>query len=107
MTPTSRTWRASAPTARPSPRVLRPDRMSGSASLRQASRHPAVDVCVVGSGAAGLPVATRLAQHGFRVVILERGPWMRRAAFLEDELLIRRGLFWPTVDEEPRTWRPN
>jgi choline dehydrogenase-like flavoprotein len=65
-----------------------------------------VDVCVVGSGASGLPVATRLAQHGFRVVVLERGPWMRRADFVEDELLVRRGLFWPTVEDEPRTWRP-
>jgi choline dehydrogenase-like flavoprotein len=70
------------------------------------ARHPAADVCVVGSGASGLPVATRLAQKGFRVVILERGPWLRRADFLEDELLVRRGLFWPTVEEEPRTWRP-
>jgi choline dehydrogenase-like flavoprotein len=70
-------------------------------------RQPAVDVCVVGSGASGLPVATRLAQHGFRVVVLERGPWMPRAEFLEDELLVRRGLFWPTVEDEPRTWRPS
>lgn len=72
-----------------------------------ARRHPAVDVVVVGSGAGGLPAATRLAQRGFRVVVLERGPWLTRRDFVEDELLVRRGLMWPTVAEEPRTWRPN
>jgi choline dehydrogenase-like flavoprotein len=72
-----------------------------------AARRPRVDVCVVGSGAGGLPVATRLAQKGFRVVVLERGPWLTRRDFLEDELLMRRGMFWPTVEDEPRTWRPD
>jgi choline dehydrogenase-like flavoprotein len=54
-----------------------------------------------------MPAAARLAQRGFRVVVLERGPWLGRSDFVEDELIVSRGLLWPTVDEEPRTWRPN
>ena len=70
-------------------------------------RHPAVDAVVVGSGAGGIPVAARLAARGLRVVILERGPWLRREDFAEDEILVsRRGQLWPTVESEPRTWRP-
>ncbi len=53
-----------------------------------------------------MPAAVRLAEKGFRVVVLERGPWMSRRDFIEDEILARRGLLWPTVEEEPRTWRP-
>jgi choline dehydrogenase-like flavoprotein len=69
---------------------------------------PQVDVVVVGSGAGGMPVATTLAERGFRVVILERGPWIRREEFLEDEIEVkRRGHLWPTVEGEPRTWRPD
>lgn len=67
---------------------------------------PSVDVVVVGSGAGGMPVAAHLAERGARVVILERGPWLRREAFLEDEIDVkRRGQLWPTVEAEPRTWR--
>jgi choline dehydrogenase-like flavoprotein len=69
--------------------------------------HPApVDVVVVGSGAGGMPVATTLAERGFSVVVLERGPWLKREEFLEDEIAVkRRGQLWPTVGSEPRTWR--
>jgi choline dehydrogenase-like flavoprotein len=41
-----------------------------------ASRHSTVeaDVCVIGAGAAGIYLATQLAQRGGRVVLLEAGP---------------------------------
>lgn len=72
------------------------------------SEAPAVDVCVIGSGAGGIPMAARLAAAGMTVTILERGPWLTREAFLEDEIEVgRRGQLWPTVDGEPRTWRPD
>jgi len=42
------------------------------------------------------------------VVVLERGPWYKRGDFTEDEIgFKRRHFLWPTVEEEPRTWRPN
>jgi len=65
-----------------------------------------VDACIVGAGAAGLVVAKELAERGFRVVLLERGPWLSREDFFEDEIAAkRRGQLWPTVADEPRTWR--
>jgi len=71
-------------------------------------RQPPVDVCVVGSGAGGLVAARQLSRAGFRVVVLERGPWLRREDFVEDEIAVKhRGLLWPQVDDEPRTWRPD
>lgn len=39
------------------------------------------DVCVVGSGAAGALVASRLAEQGKRVLLVEEGPWVSPADF--------------------------
>jgi choline dehydrogenase-like flavoprotein len=43
------------------------------------------DICVIGSGAGGAVVATRLAEAGKRVVILEEGPFLRRDRIDHDE----------------------
>jgi choline dehydrogenase-like flavoprotein len=48
-------------------RVERGDRIAGERRVR-------ADVCVIGSGAGGAPVAKELAEGGMRVVILEEGP---------------------------------
>jgi len=52
------------------------------------------DFLVVGAGAAGGVVAKELATAGFRVVVLEQGPWLREKDFQHDEIwaLQRRAL---------------
>jgi choline dehydrogenase-like flavoprotein len=45
-----------------------------------------VDFVVVGAGAAGGVVAKELAQAGFRVVVLEQGPYLRERDFRHDEI---------------------
>jgi choline dehydrogenase-like flavoprotein len=63
------------------------------------------DVCIVGSGAGGGPVAAVLAEAGYRVVVLEKGPHYGRRDFLKDEIVAgRREMFVPGRDEEPHVW---
>ena len=45
-----------------------------------------VDFVIVGAGAAGGVMARELSQAGFRVVVLEQGPYLRAADFKHDEL---------------------
>ncbi len=45
----------------------------------------AADVVVIGTGAGGAVTATRLAEAGFRVVMLETGAWHRREDFDDNE----------------------
>jgi len=47
-----------------------------------------VDFVVVGSGAAGGVVAKELSTRGFRVVVLEQGPWHTERDFVHDEIKI-------------------
>jgi choline dehydrogenase-like flavoprotein len=46
----------------------------------------AAEVAVVGSGAAGAVLAYRLAERGRRVLVIERGPYVRPAEFTEDPM---------------------
>ncbi len=48
------------------------------------------DFLIVGAGAAGGVVAKELATAGFRVVVLEQGPWLRERDFKHDELWAHR-----------------
>jgi choline dehydrogenase-like flavoprotein len=48
----------------------------------------AVDFVIVGSGAAGGVVAKELSTAGFRVVVLEQGPWRTEHDFVHDEIKI-------------------
>ncbi len=59
------------------------------------------DVCVIGSGAGGGPVAYTLARAGHSVLVLEKGPWFRQADFTKDELACcRRSHYTPNLQDE-------
>ena len=59
------------------------------------------DVCVIGSGAGGGPIAYTLAKAGFSVIVLEKGPWLKEQHFTKDELACcRRNVYTPRLDDE-------
>ena len=59
------------------------------------------DVCVIGSGAGGGPVALSLAEAGYSVVVLEKGPWFTEKDFYKDELACcRRSVYTPRLKDE-------
>jgi len=59
------------------------------------------DICIIGSGAGGAPVAYELSRAGFRVLVLEKGKEYREEDFNKDELAVsRRELFTPDLKEE-------
>ena len=59
------------------------------------------DVCVIGSGAGGGPVALTLAQAGYAVLVLEKGPWFSEQDFYKDELACcRRSVYTPELEDE-------
>ena len=65
-----------------------------------------VDVCIIGSGAGGAPMAFELGRAGFKVVILEKGAWYKKDDFVHDEILnSRRNFFMPFPWDEPHLWR--
>ncbi len=69
-------------------------------------QNEAVDFVVIGSGAAGGVLARELSVAGFRVVVLEQGPYRRSADFTHDEL----GVWFNSelgggVPNHPVSWR--
>ncbi|MDP2273551.1 MAG: GMC family oxidoreductase [Archangium sp.] len=65
-----------------------------------------VDVCIIGSGAGGAPLALELGRAGFKVVVLEKGAWYQQADFVHDEIMnSRRNFFMPLPWDEPHLWR--
>src|SRR5215475_3102506 len=47
-----------------------------------------VDFVIVGSGAAGGVMAKELSTNGFRVVVLEQGPYLKESDFVHDEVKV-------------------
>ena len=59
------------------------------------------DVCIIGSGAGGGPVAYELANAGYKVVVLEKGPWFTEQDFYKDELACcSRSTYTPKLGDE-------
>lgn len=59
------------------------------------------DVCVVGSGAGAGPVIYELSKAGFKVVVLEKGPWFKTEDFSKDEMVAtRRSVYTPNLKDE-------
>ncbi len=59
------------------------------------------DICIIGSGAGGGPVALTLAEAGYSVVVLEKGPWFSEKDFYKDELACcRRSVYTPNLRDE-------
>lgn len=59
------------------------------------------DVCVVGSGAGAGPVIYELSKAGFKVVVLEKGPWLKTEDFAKDEMVAtRRSVYTPNLKDE-------
>ncbi len=67
-----------------------------------------VDVCIIGSGAGGAPLAHELAKAGAKVVVLEKGPWYKQSEFDHDEIKNSRRDYWvPYVSDEPHVVKSN
>jgi len=61
------------------------------------------DICVIGSGAGAGPVIYELSKAGFKVVVLEKGPWFRTQDFSKDEMVAtRRSVYTPNLKDEPQ-----
>lgn len=59
------------------------------------------DVCIVGSGAGGGPIALELAKAGKSVLVLEKGPWLTEKDFYKDELACCvRNVYSPQLKNE-------
>ncbi|MEA2072857.1 MAG: GMC family oxidoreductase [Campylobacterota bacterium] len=59
------------------------------------------DICIVGSGAGGSPIAYELSSAGYNVVVLEKGDYYDEKSFNKDELAVsRRDMFTPPLDEQ-------
>lgn len=65
-----------------------------------------VDFVIVGSGAAGGVVAKELSTAGFRVVVLEQGPWRDEREFPHDEIkVVNQNFFIIDWNQQPTTFR--
>jgi choline dehydrogenase-like flavoprotein len=66
----------------------------------------AVDACIIGCGAAGSVLAKELAEAGWKVVVLEAGPWLDTDEDLRQDEVTMRGKFdwvdrrWSDGNEE-------
>ena len=61
------------------------------------------DVVIVGSGAGAGPIAYELSKSGKKVLVLEKGPWLKTEDFFKDEIVAtRRSVYTPNLKDEPQ-----
>jgi len=66
----------------------------------------AVDFVIIGSGAAGGILAKELSGNGYRVVVLEQGPYLTEKDFVHDEIkVLNQDLLTNHPDLQPNTFR--
>lgn len=59
------------------------------------------DICVVGSGAGAGPIIHTLSHAGYKVLVLEKGPWYTEKDYFKDELTSSlRGGYTPDLRDE-------
>src|SRR5262249_55225856 len=65
-----------------------------------------VDFVIIGSGAAGGVLAKELSTNGFRVVLLEQGPYIRESCLVHDEVrVLQQDILTNHPDLQPSTFR--
>ncbi|HIP47954.1 MAG TPA: GMC family oxidoreductase [Lutibacter sp.] len=63
------------------------------------------DICIIGSGAGAGPIAYTLTKAGYKVVVLEKGPWFKTKDFTKDEITaVRRSVYTPNLMDEPQVF---
>jgi choline dehydrogenase-like flavoprotein len=68
----------------------------------------AVDFIIVGAGAAGGIIAKELSTAGFRIVVLEQGPYLKEKNFKHDELkYMFQSAMTNDYKRQPNTFRKN
>ncbi len=61
------------------------------------------DICIIGTGAGAGPIAYEMALSGKKVVMLEKGPWIKTDEFTKDEMVAtRRHVYTPNPMDEPQ-----
>lgn len=59
------------------------------------------DICIIGSGVGGAPIAYELSKAEYSVVVLEKGKSYTEADFTKDELAVtRRKIYTPKLEDE-------
>src|SRR2546422_11421300 len=65
-----------------------------------------IDFLIIGSGAAGGIIAKELATAGFRIVVLEQGPYLREKDFKHDEFShLQQRALTNDYKRQPNTFR--
>lgn len=59
-------------------------------------------ICVIGSGAGAGPIISELSKAGHKVIVLEKGPWLKTEDYSKDEIsMTRRDVVTPKLIDEP------
>lgn len=59
------------------------------------------DICIVGSGAGAGPIIYELSKAGYKILVLEKGPWFKTDDFTKDEMVAtRKSVYTPDLKDE-------